>query len=149
MEAPITQADLVRGGENVKIRIAPDYEVKTVMVRQIKAKEVDAYLEAESMGEEELLAFVTGLPKEAIEELYVDDLDKLTEANDRQNFTFARKRESRALERTAHQIKALEKINPKLYQEQMDKVRTAMDSAVSSVTPSQQPRFPGARRPRE
>lgn len=148
MNPTIKQSDIIRGGEKIKVFLSPEEPDKEILVRQIKAKEIERFLELEQEGELRPLEMVTGLNLEQLEDLNIEDVEKIQEANERQNFSFIRKREIRDLQKTAQQIKALKEIDATLYQEAISKVRTAMDSAISSVTPSQPQRFPGSRRPR-
>lgn len=112
---------------------------RTIFVRQLRHSEIDTYLQAEKKGELAVLAFVTGEPVEAIDELPLACVEALVEADRVQNFTSARHVEARRLEDGRRNLEAMREQFPEQYQ----KMLAALEKASPSLAPSRVSFAPG------
>ncbi len=130
-------ADIVAGGEYINAATQAGGTLR-VFVRQVKPSELLAYLESEAISEERVLAMVcrdeSGNPVD-LDELTLEGYEALIEADQRQNFTAARKREKREGERAARQMEALRETNPAMHAKIIESMGAEMKSIISSLTP--------------
>jgi hypothetical protein len=132
MDEKPTPTQIIAGGESVPVEL-DDGTKTTVFVRQVKPSELAAYIEAEAKGEAAVLAMTAGI--DDLDTITLDSYDALIEADARQNFTHARKREQREGERAARLMDALKRSNPDLHAELMAQAKRETQSLLSSLTP--------------
>ena len=125
------------GGETIDITL-PDGTKSSAFVRQVKPSELPAYLEAEARGEEAVLTMVATIDGQPIDPdaLTLDSYELLIEADQRQNFIAARKREKREGERAGRMLDSLKTANPSLHAKLIKNMETETLSLISSLTPS-------------
>lgn len=130
----ITDQQILAGGARVSVKTLQG-EALEIFVRQMKVSELTDYLRAEAKGDIPLLEQVTGQPQEVLESLTLDSFEALLEADRKQNFSYARQKEKREIERLARQMEQLQRTSPELYEEVKQKQKAAMESAILSLTP--------------
>lgn len=142
----ITDQEMIAGGARVSVRTLQGESLE-IFVRQMKVSELADYLRAEARGDVPLLEQVTGQPKEVLESLTLDSFEALLEADRKQNFSYARQKEKRDMERLARQMEQLQRTSPEMYAEAQSQVKAAMESAILSLTPSAELNSIGGRPP--
>ena len=145
-----TPTETLAGGERVPCTLADGTSVN-IFIRQVKPSELLAYLEAEAGGEEAVLRLVAsrdGQPLD-LDTLSLDSYEALIEADQRQNFTAARKREKREGERAARMLDSLKVANPEMHAKIMQTMGAETQSLISSLTPSPAAAAPGKTAPQE
>jgi len=128
-----TPLQIAAGGETVESPSGP------LFVRQIAASELMAYLRAEAEGEEAVLRMVVrSIDGSSVDigALDLDTYEALIEADQRQNFTHARRREAREAERAARMLENLREQNPALAQRLETEQARLLALMLSSAVPS-------------
>lgn len=125
----MTSHHLAKGGETIETNTGP------VFVRQVTPAELLDYLQAEAQGEEAVLAMVCHPPPD-LRALDLDSYEALLEADQRQNFTHARRREDRETGRARRTLEALKANNPALHARLEAEQAKLLESTLSSLAPS-------------
>lgn len=132
-----TGQQIIVGGESVQC-VSSTGEPSTVFVRQLRPSELGAYVEAEAKGELFPLILTTGLGLEELDDISLDSIEALIEADARQNFTHARRHEKRRAAVVERQLDVLRVQSPEAYAKMQDAVCGLWKSPASSpVSPPQ------------
>lgn len=133
------------GGEEVPVVYCG--QRVTAFVRQVRPTELTEYLRREAAGEDDILALVATFDGDPIvlEDLDLDSYDALIEADQRQNFTAARRKEEREAARAARQMAMLREFDPGAYQRLEAAQVEATESLLSSLAPSASEQGAGAK----
>lgn len=135
-----TSHHLAQGGETIETNTGP------IFVRQVRPVEILDYLRAEAESEEAVLALVCDPPPD-LSALDMESYEALIEADQRQNFTHARRREARETERAQRTLAALKANNPDLYARIEAEQVKLLESTLSSLAPAHGASAPGAPSP--
>lgn len=143
-----TDAQVLAGGEEVPIC----YRGQPVVawVRQVTPRELLDYLRSEAEGEEAVLALVVrieGEPEVDLDQVDLEGYEALIEADRRQNFTHARRREERETARAMRQLQQLRDSDPETYRKVQQMQGQALESLLSQLGPSVPEPGAGAKSP--
>lgn len=124
---------VIAGGEEVAV--VYHGQPATAFVRQVKPTELADYLRREAKGENDILELVATIDGAAVDlsALGLDSYDALIEADQRQNFTAARRKEKREAARAARQLAVLRETDPTTYKQLHGMQEKAMESLLSSL----------------
>lgn len=133
-----TDLQTAAGGEIVDC-IYDGREV-AIFVRQVTPGQLLDYLRAEAIGEEKVLRMVCALKDFPdpidLDKLSLDAYEALIEADARQNFTHARRREAREAARARRTMEGLAASNPELHARLTAEQGKALESMLSLLKPS-------------
>lgn len=131
-----TEAQILAGGE--EIELVYNGRQATAFVRQVKPSELTEYLRREAEGDDSVLSMVVTVNGEgiALDAVDLDSYEALIEADKRQNFTHARRKEERETARAVRQMELLRNADPESYRKMQAAQGKAMESLLSSLVPS-------------